>query len=380
MQQRSTEVLVIGAGPAGLAVGACLRRAGVSFTILERHDAVGPAWRSHYRRLHLHTDKRHSALPFLPFPKACPRYPSRLEVVAYLEAYANVFGLTPRFGEHVRSVRRDGGVWAVETQQARYEASRVVVATGHAREPFVPTWSGSASFSGPLIHSSQYVDGQPFRGQRVLVVGFGNSAGEIALDLCEHGAETQIAVRGAVNVIPREIAGVPVLAIGIGAGLLPAPVADALTAPVLRALYGDLARYGLRKLPYGPLTQIRRHGQIPLIDIGTMALIRSGRLPVRSGIERFAGSEVHFRDGHRDSFDAVIAATGYRPRLDAFLQDADGILDEEGAPTRQAVAEARGLYFCGFHVSPTGMLREIAREAKRIAQAIAGAPAASRSH
>ncbi|MFL5273509.1 MAG: NAD(P)-binding domain-containing protein [Anaeromyxobacteraceae bacterium] len=140
-----TDVVVIGAGPAGLAVGACLRRAGVGFVILEREATVGSSWRRHYDRLHLHTDRGHSSLPYLPLPRDAPRYPSRDQVVAYLEAYARAFELSPRCHEEVTRARaRDGG-WDVETARARYLARAVVVATGACAVPASRTRSDARS-------------------------------------------------------------------------------------------------------------------------------------------------------------------------------------------------------------------------------------------
>ncbi|MCG3116063.1 MAG: NAD(P)/FAD-dependent oxidoreductase [Candidatus Manganitrophus sp. SA1] len=363
--------IIIGAGPAGLAVGACLKRAGVPFLILEQSDRVGAAWHRHYSRLHLHTDKAHSTLPFVPFPKEVPRYPSRLQVIQYLEMYARQFQLEPRFDQHVVAARRVNGVWEVQTENTRYQAVNLVVAAGYNREPYLPHWPGQTSFRGTLLHSSQYRNGAPFKNRKVLVVGFGNSGGEIAIDLWEQGAQPSLAVRSPVNVIPRELFGIPILSLGIALSKLPPRWVDAATAPILRAVMGDLTRYGLRTLPRGPMSQIRRDARIPLIDVGTIDLIKQGRITVRPGIERFTEEGVRFTDGSRRTFDAVILATGYRPRVNAFLEGASATYDENGTPlTSGREAAIPGLYFCGYDVSPTGMLREIALEAQRIGDAI----------
>ena len=364
--------IIIGAGPAGLAVGACLKRAGIPALILEQSNKVGAAWHRHYDRLHLHTDKAHSELPFVPFPKAYPRYPSRLQVIDYLETYARHFQLEPRFGQQVVAARPANGVWQVQTQDARYQALNLVIATGYNREPYLPSWPGQTSFRGTRLHSSQYRTGQPFKHHTVLVIGFGNSGGEIAMDLWEHGAQPSLAVRSPVNVIPRELFGIPILAIGIVQSKLPPRLTDALNAPILRAVVGDLTRYGLRQLPHGPVTQIQRDARIPLIDVGTIQLIKRGQITVCPGIERFTEEGVIFTDGNHRKFDAVILATGYRPRVNAFLEGASAAHDENGTPSSSGrEAPIPGLYFCGYYVSPTGMLREIALEAQRISAAIA---------
>ena len=348
-------------GPAGLAVGACLKRAGDPCLILEQTDKVGAAWHRHYDRLHLHTSKAYSALPFAPFPQDYPRYPSRLQVIAYLEAYARQFQLQPRFGQQVVAARYANSLWEIQTQDTLYHSLNLVIATGYNREPYLPDWPGQASFRGALLHSSQYRNGEPFKNQQVLVVGFGNSGGEIAIDLWEHGAQPSLAVRSPVNVIPRELFGIPILAIGIMLRRLPPRLADALNAPILRAVVGDLTPYGLRQLPRGPLTQIQRDARIPLIDVGTIKLIKRGQITVRPGIERFTEEGVIFTDGQPGRFDAVILATGYRPRVNAFLEGASVAYDENGTPLSSGrETPIPGLYFCGYYVSPTGMLREIA--------------------
>ncbi len=222
------------------------------------------------------------------------------------------------------------------------------------------------------MHSSQYRNGEPFRNQKVLVVGFGNSGGEIAIDLWEHGAQPSLAVRSPVNVIPRELLGIPILAIGIAQRKLPPRWADALNAPILRTAMGDLTRYGLRKLPHGPVTQIQSDGRIPLIDVGTIKLIKRGQVAVQAGIERFTEDSVLFTDGKQGKFDAVILATGYRPQVNTFLEGASKAYDENGTPFSSGQEmPTPGLYFCGYYVSPTGMLREIALEARRISASIA---------
>ena len=368
----NTNTIIIGAGAAGLAVSACLKQVGISNFILERSNQVGATWRKHYDRLHLHTDKKNSELPFAPYPSNYPRYPSRDQVVRYLEAYAQHFELDVRFDQQVRSARYEADQWLVQTQDTLHPASNLVVATGYSRKPLRATWPGLESFPGKVLHSSEYVNGAAFKGQRVLVVGFGNSGGEIAIDLHEHGARPGIAVRNPVNVIPRELAGIPILSIGILQSKLPAWLADAVNAPILRLAVGDLAKYGLHKLPYGPVTQIRQDKRIPLIDVGTLRLIRESHIVIYPGVAEVSDKRIRFEGGKEAEFDALILATGYRPRLDDFLQHASSILDQDGTPTSSGKDSASsGLYFCGFDVSATGMLREIAREAKQIAAAIA---------
>lgn len=367
-----TETLIVGAGPAGLAVAACLKRVGIPFILLEQADKIAAPWHRHYDRLQLHTDKAHSELPFLHYPKDYPKYPSRAQVISYLQDYAWHFAVTPRFGAKVVRANHRKGEWHTETTNGDYVSPYLIVATGYNGQPYSPVWPGQNTFDGEILHSSAYRNGAPYRDKRVLVVGFGNSGGEIAIDLWEHGAQPSLSVRSPVNILPRDLLGLPLLAIAIPMAHLPSRLADALTTPILRVVIGRLSKLGLRQAAWGPFTQIDTRERIPLIDVGTVELLRRGRVDVVPGIERFTHGGVAFTDGTEWNFDAVVLATGYRPKLDAFLEQASTVCDNHGTPyTSGRPTQLLGLYFCGFYVSPAGMLREIAIEAKRIAQDIA---------
>jgi len=375
------DTLVIGASAAGLATAACVRASGATVELLEATDAVGSAWRHHYDRLHLHTTRSTSALPGLRMPASWPRYPSRDQVVDYLEHYRARHRLTPHYGQEVTRLEQRGTGWVATTADGDWLARSVVVATGANRRPVRPTWPGLDAFGGTVLHSSEYRNGAAWAGRTVLVVGFGNSACEQAIDLVEHGAHPHLSVRSPVNVIPRDLFGlVPTLPLGIVMRRLPPAVADALSWPLIRLSVPDPRSVGLRKLPYGPNTQIARDRQVPLLDVGTMALLRAGRIGAHGEVARFTPDGVVFTDGTDLAVDAVVLATGYRPGLDAFLPrwrevcDADGIPRVSGGPT-----ELAGLYFCGQFVSPAGMLREIGIEAQRIATHLADARSGSRT-
>lgn len=369
--------LVIGAGPAGLAVAVCLKMRGIPFVILERGTEIAASWRRHYDRLHLHTAARHSFLPGLKFPAGTPRYPSRDQMIGYLEGYARRFGITPRLGAEAVSVRPSDGDWLTETANGGYRSRQVVVATGLNAVPWTPAWPGQERFRGPILHSSEYRNGKPFGGQNVLVVGFGNSAGEIAIDLHEHGAHAVMAVRGPVNIVPRDILGIPISSVASLLSRVPIRVADAVAPHVARLTTGDIGRFGLRRAAVSPMAQIRVESRIPLIDIGTLGLIRQGHVKIRPAIRSIGEREVTFQDGSREEFDAIVTATGFRPGVARFLDPAAdrGGAERSGAAAakwpRSRVESANGLYFCGFAVSPIGMLRQIGDEARRIAAHVA---------
>ena len=288
------ETIVVGAGPAGLACAAALRRSGGSVIVLEKADRVAASWRHHYDRLHLHTHKRQSGLPGLPMPAAYPKYPSRDQLVAYLEDYAAHHRIAPRFGTTVLGVRQRAG-WVVETDTTTLTAGNVIFATGIAGWPLRPAWPGMDSFPGRLIHSSDYANPKPFSRCRVLVVGLGNSGGEIAMDLCDAGNEVSLSVRSPVNVVPRDLLGIPILTLAILQRSLPYKLVDALNAPILRLAIGDLEPFGLRRPAKGPMTQVAEDGKIPLLDIGTVDRIRRGLITVRPGIARIIGRGRAFR-------------------------------------------------------------------------------------
>ena len=368
--ERQPETLIIGAGPAGLAVAACLKKRGASFVILERATKVGASWRHHYDRLHLHTVKNHSALPYLDFPADTPRYPSRDQVIAYLEQYASHFGLIPQFGEDVDGVTACNQGWITTTKHRVYRSNQVIVATGYNSIPNVPTWPGQESFRSRILHSSEYRNGNSFCGQSVLVIGFGNSGGEIALDLHEHGAHVTMSVRGTVNVVPREILHLSIVTVSIALSRLPARVADALAAPLLRLTIGNLSKLGFRKAASGPITQIKTSSRVPLIDIGTIDLVRAGQIEIRGGVRSMSEARVTFDDGSSPHFDAIVLATGYRPGIEHFPQRRNDVCVKDKTHGKTRVIGDAGLYFCGFFVSPTGMLRDIAMEARWIADHI----------
>jgi cation diffusion facilitator CzcD-associated flavoprotein CzcO len=364
-----TDALIVGAGPAGLAMGACLRRLGICFEILERGAAVGTAWRGHYDRLHLHTARDHSALPYHPFPADYPLYVPRLKVVEYLEDYARRFDLAPRFGEEVTAVAARDGVFETRTAGGVHRSRALVLATGYNRVPVAPRWPGQDEFRGPVIHSSSYKNGAAFRGKRVLVVGIGNTGGEIAIDLTEHGADASISIRSPVVVVPRDFLGAPTQVTAILMNPLPLRVRDWIGRAVSRMAFGDLSRFGLGVPRFGPATLVAR-GRIPLIDVGTVDLIRRGVVAVLPEIDRFRPDGVAFKDGRERPFDSIVLATGYKAGIAAFFDGAADFLDETGYPHGLA-AGPRGLYFLGFVNPPTGFLRQIALDAPRIAAMIA---------
>lgn len=368
----STPTLIIGASAAGLAVAACLQKQGVPYMLVEKHSQVANSWRNHYDRLHLHTSKKWSALPYRNFDASVPGYPSRQDVINYLDNYSRELNIYPIFNTEALSVKKDGEYWITKTNNETYQSRFVIVATGRNHKPKMPAFAGSNSFEGDILHSAQFKNGKTFEGKNVLVVGFGNSGCEQAICLHEHGARVAMSVRSPVNVIPRDIFGFPALEVGKLTSFLPNRIRDKINAPLLRLLVGDITKLGLKKSTYGPLEQIQKLNRIPLLDIGTIKLIKEGHLKIYGDVLKIEDNTIYFENNQQWNADAVILATGYQHNLESFLGLNQERFDDLNQPIhKQSSFGKDGLYFCGFYVSPTGMLKEIGKDARTIAKDIA---------
>ena len=369
----SPDALIVGAGPAGLAAGACLREAGLAPVLVDAAGRIGDSWRKHYDRLHLHTTRRLSGLPGLPIPRRFGRWVARDDVVRYLERYATHHGLEVRLGVETRRVdRRDGG-WVVRTTAGDLATPRVVVATGYNRLPHLPDWPGRDGYTGDLIHASDYRTPRPYRGRDVLVVGTGNSGAEIAADLAEQGAaRVRIAVRTPPTIFPRDALGVPSQAIGIALAQLPPRVVDVLVRPLQRVMVGDLSRHGMPTSKHA-YSQFLRDDVVPILDVGLVDQLKAGRVEVVPAVEGFDGPEILLAGGERIRADAVIAATGYRRGLEPLVGHL-GVLRPNGRPVPHGPdthPAAPGLHFLGYTNPLGGNLRQLGIDARRIARAIA---------
>ncbi len=370
----SERPVVVGAGAAGLAVAATLHRHGVDCDLLERNSSVGSAWAGRYDSLHLHTIRWLSGLPGSRIPRRYGRWVARDDVVHYLRDYAAANGVRPEFGVEVTRVDREGDGWVVETSHGPRRASAVVMATSFSNCPYLPEWATQPdAIQFPLVHSANYVSPDPYFGQHVLVVGAGNSAAEIAVDLARAGVTVSLSVRTPPNIVRRDTLGVPSQLLGIALRRVPERLMNPLSAALRWISVPDLSAHGLPAPSGDGFTQFLRTRTVPILDHGFVGELRRGRIRVLTAVESLTGSKVELVDGTVLRPDAVVCATGYRPGLDPIVGHL-GVLDQHGTPLvhgAQTLPATPGLYFAGIEVQLAGLLREIGFEARSIGDAIA---------
>jgi cation diffusion facilitator CzcD-associated flavoprotein CzcO len=362
--------IVIGAGPAGLAAGAMLRARGRRPLIIERTDTVGSSWLSRYDCLSLNTVRWLSALPGLAIPRSFGRWVRAADYAAYLRQYAERHQLEFRFNTTALRIERADGGWTVVTADGTLWGSTVIIAAGYDQSPRIPAWPGTDHSQIRLIHASSYRNAQLFTGQKVLVVGGGNSAADIAVDLAHGGAsKVWLSVRSSPQIVPRTFFGVPLQAVAVATRRMPAAVGDGVVRFLQRRAFGDLAAYGLLPPTESVSSQFRRTDVVPIINVALVSAVRRHEVEVVAALEQIAGSDVSLRGGSRLKPDAIIAATGYRRALEGMVGHL-GVLDSAGRPLATAFARSRGLYFIGYTNPLSGNLRELGIDARRIAAAV----------
>ncbi|GAA0142722.1 oxygenase [Lithospermum erythrorhizon] len=351
--------VIVGAGPSGLAVGACLKEQGTPFVILERSDCIASLWQKRtYDRLKLHLPKQFCQLPKLPFPENYPEYPNKKQFVDYLESYARHFDINPQFNESVQSAQYDEAfdLWRVNTvstdgSEVEYICQWLIVATGENAEKVFPEIDGLRDFQGEIIHASDYKSGKKYEGKKVLVVGCGNSGMEVSLDLCNHNAKPHMVVRSAVHVLPREIMGKSTFELAILLmKWLPLFLVDKILLICAWFIFGNTKNYGLRKPVEGPLELKNTKGKTPVLDIGAIERIRSGEIKVVPGIKKFSKNNVELVNGESLEIDAVVMATGYRSNVPYWLKE-NQMFSENGfpkSPFPHGWKGQAGLYAVGF--------------------------------
>ncbi|MEU0002314.1 NAD(P)-binding domain-containing protein [Streptomyces microflavus] len=343
------DLIVIGAGQSGLATAALAPRHGFArVLVLESAQQPGGAWPRYYDSLTLFSPARYSALPGMRFPGDPDRYPLRDDVIDYLHAYAERLPASVRTSTTVASVTRQDGVWRVRAEDGReFTAAAVVAATGDFGSPFLPGTPGRTEFGGRVLHAADYRSPHVFAGQRVIVVGGGNSAIQIAAELGPL-ADTTLATRRPVAWTPQR--------------------------PLGRDLHWWLKH---TRLDTAPIRRLLTKIPISVIDDGThrAALDRHG-VDRRAMFSRFTTDGVLWADGTHEPADTVVYATGYRPVF-GYLTDS-GALDDEGVPFHRGgmSTTVKGLGFVGMEFQrsfSSKTLRGVGRDASWLLRRLAEA-------
>ncbi|MDQ0687542.1 dimethylaniline monooxygenase (N-oxide forming) [Streptomyces achromogenes] len=377
---------VIGAGLSGLAAAHALKSEGVDFVVLERAPEVGGLWRQPqagergpgYLSLHLNTNKRLTGYADYPMPDSYPVYPKHSDVAAYLRAFAEWAGVTDRIelGTTVESVTRSAdGSWTVVSRDAggrrtTRDFSQVVVASGHNTEPVLPApLPGSDTFEGAVLHALDYRDGSDFTGRRVVVVGLGASAVDIAADLSRYAAQTVLSVRRGLHIVPKQLFGMPLDDVAEAPWWTAMSLAEQrrFIEQALLVARGKLSDYGLPE-PDHPI-----FASAVTVSDEILTRIRHGGIVPKPAIERFDGGRVVFTDGTSVPADAVVHCTGYRMAY-PFLPPGCPIGPQGSVELYKRVVapDHPGLHFVGL-VRPHGSVtRLVEAQSRWVARIVAG--------
>ena len=374
MQQPSRQnAIVIGAGLSGLAAAHALAQRGVPVTILEASNRVADPWRARHPQLRLNIHRHFAAMPGRRSPVSDGPFLRRDTVVKFLEGYACDLEVPIRFQVSVTGIERAGPRWRLVTDGEAYECDHVIFATGRDRIPHIPGWKGRERFNGELIHAADLGDVSRFDGRRVLVVGAGNSGGDVLNHLAQQRpAQVLISVRHGPAIVPTRVLGFPLHRAASLFAALPVSVLDPAFRLMQRLFFGNLARYGLTSHPDGGGTRLLRDGVAFAMDDGFVAAIRTGRFRVAGDIAGFDQDMVEFADGNSYQPDTVICATGYRTGLEPLLGHLP-VLDKTGVPLHpsgEPDPDHQGLWFIGYRPGFHGYFHAAAASARQIADGI----------
>jgi len=375
-----TDICIIGAGSSGMVVAKALKDRGLAAEVFEKGSDIGGMWRyendngqsSCYASLHIDTSRPNLGYSDFPIDPTLPDFLSHAQFLRHLEGYADRFDLRPlvRFRTEVTAVEPEGDGFRVclSTGEERFYKT-VIVANGHLSEPRMPEIPGR--FDGDVVHSHHYRTADPYAGKRVLVVGLGNSAVDIAVDTARRAEHVTVSTRRSAWVMPKYLFGMPIdqVSARIGRTLrLPTPVTRRLMSWLVRTFAWDQTRFGLPR-PAHPMW--REHATL---SQELIPYIGHGYISIKPNIRELKGDRVAFEDGSEAAVDAIVYATGYRltfPFLDRSVFDPE---TDAGRLYRRIVSPAHpGLLFAGL-VQPIGpTIPLVETQAKWIAGVLAGA-------
>lgn len=379
VQVAAAPVCIIGAGSSGVAAAKALKQKGVAFECFEKGSDIGGMWRyqndnglsSAYRSLHIDTSRKNLGYSDFPIPDDMPDFLSHWQVLEYLEAYAERFGVRPhiRFRAEVARVTPADGQWDVTLasgERRRYRA--VLVANGHLWDPRWPSFPGR--FDGTVLHSHDYRTADPFEGKNVLVVGIGNSAVDIAVDLARRARSVCLSTRRSAWIMPKYIMGVPTDRWGAFLSRrlkLPTRVTRAIIQRLMFLAVGDQRRYGVPRPNHAMWQEHATLSQELLPYVG------HGWIRIRPNVRALEGDHVTFEDGSRLPFHVIIYATGYKTTFPFLDRSIFEVRDNQVALYRRVLAPDRpGLYFVGL-VQPIGATIPLVEiQARWLAAVLAG--------
>lgn len=373
----SKRVCIVGAGPSGIAAAKALHARGIAFECFERRARLGGLWaitdgeiQASYPSLECNTSKSRTQFSDFPMPRSFPPYPHNRQMAAYFDAYVDHFGFRDhiRFNTEVRRATRtpDGG-WDVEVNPGGVQHfDALVVANGHHREPRWPDPPFPGDFAGRQLHAHDYVGPESFRGQSVVVLGMGNSAMDIAVELSRAAKNVYLASRRGAHIVPKFAMGRPIDTFNSG---LPIPWA------VKRAFFSLIVRSTIgRPQDAGLPTPDHRLGEAhPTVSQTIIGRVRAGAVIPKPNIAELAGGSVRFSDGSSVQADAVIYCTGYNVSFPFLGRDVMDIVDNRVDLFHQVFApDVPGLMFIGL-VQPFGALMPVAEaQAEWVADHLAG--------
>jgi putative flavoprotein involved in K+ transport len=371
--QNAPEAVVIGAGPAGLAVARELgHRHGINALVIDRAAAPAISWRTRYDNFRLNTTGFLSHLPGQRIPLNAGRWPTKEDMVRYFDSYVQRQHIALRLGCAVHRVDRTEGIWRLDTSSGEIRTPAIVLATGNYSAPTIPAWPGLNRFNGSVVHSGDFTNAWPYRGRDVLVVGAGNSAADIAVQLADDGARRiWLAVRTPPHLVRRAIGPFPSDIFLELSSRVPARVIDPPIALMTRLMWGDLSAYGFQRPTLGLKASVETRGRIPTLADELIALVRVGRVEVVSAVEAVESDGVRLGDGTSIAPQVIIAATGFTTDLERLVGHL-GVLDERGYPRGGFASHlGDGMFAIGYGIPPNGPLRAIRLNSKPLARGVA---------